>query len=92
LRNTTAQEYDKIIITIQGDGGGSWAAHFDTGQWRLTDAKTDDTYTAKITMSSEDSWKLFSQSIRPESIIDKIQIHGNLNLAQEALAMVSFMA
>jgi hypothetical protein len=92
LRNATAQEQDKIKITISGDGGGSWAASFKAGQWRLTQVKAEDLYAASITIHGTDAWKLFSKSMRPENMLNKIQIQGDVNLAQEALGMVSFMA
>jgi uncharacterized protein (TIGR03083 family) len=91
LRNTTGKPESKVKITVMGDGGGDWIVSFDDSKWRFVQ-DDDDRLTTSITIHGIDAWKMFSKSIRPESILDRIQIQGDKELARVALSMVSFMA
>jgi len=43
-------------------------------------------------MDPDTSWKLFSKSLRPEQLIGKVKIKGDMELGKVVLSMVSVMA
>ena len=91
LRNTTTGIGDTIKMNISGDVGGTWMVRYDGHQWLLiTDVIAQ--ATTEIEIDAEASWKLFSKSLRPDDLRDKISIKGNLDLGEAAIHMVSFMA
>ena len=92
LRTTTAKPGSKIKITITGDGGGNWTVKLMDEKWRFIPDDSDQALATLITLDGADAWKMFSKSIRPESIMNRIQIQGDKELANAALSMVSFMA
>lgn len=92
LRNTSAQEGTTLKVTVSGNGGGDWVVRCNSGRWSFVQVETISTPKTSITIDGADAWKMFSKSIRPDSILDRIQIKGDKDLAQVALSMVSFMA
>lgn len=48
--------------------------------------------TTEIEIDTDTSWKLFSKSLRPEHVKDKVSIHGDKQLDETALTMISVMA
>jgi hypothetical protein len=92
LQNTSPKEGSSIKITVSGDGGGDWAVQYNSGRWNFISPDSKSTFNVSITIAGTDAWKMFSKSIRPEDILERIQIKGDKDLAQVALSMVSFMA
>lgn len=92
LRNTSAHEGAIVKVTVSGDGGGDWVVRYGDSRWNFVQTYQGSAFTASISIQDTDAWKLFSKSIRPESIMDRIQIKGDPALAHAALSMVSFMA
>lgn len=83
--NTTVS----LIVTF--DIGEQWNAIKLKEDWVLnksTDVKSD----AIVKISPDLSWKLFTKSLRPEEIIEKIEISGDKDLAHQCLQMVAVMA
>jgi hypothetical protein len=90
-RNVTATEGTIIQITISTDIGDTWFLVRSNNQWQLTMnyiAPTD----AQLLIEPGIAWKLFSKSIRPEQVKDKVIMSGDMQLAATALNMVSVMA
>jgi hypothetical protein len=48
--------------------------------------------TAEVIIDPDTSWKLFSKSIRPEEIRNKVTIVGDQKLGETTLSMVSVIA
>src|SRR5690606_23228401 len=80
-----------VKMTIKSEIGGSWLLKRTDNKWVLS--KSDIQFpTTEIIIDPDLSWKLFSKSIRPEQIIDQIEVIGRRDLAETALNMVSVMA
>lgn len=90
-RNVGAKDGTLIRITISGETGGSWHLVRRAEKWVLD--KTELSVPAsEIFIEPADAWKLFSKSLRPEQLKNKITIEGDYLLGQTALTMVSVMA
>jgi hypothetical protein len=90
-REIEADEGTVVAITVTGDIGGAWYLTRHTGKWILSkDAAPKST--AAISIDADTAWKLFSKSLRPVQIMNKVTITGNQKLGEAALNMVSVMA
>jgi len=78
-------------MTISSELGGSWYLHRSGNTWKLSQLFRENP-TTEIILDPDDAWKLFSKSIRPDDIRNKITVNGNQPLAEVALSMVSVMA
>ncbi len=91
FRDVNAEEGAVVKVTVISSIGGSWFLERRGVDWLLCD-RTDEPITAELTIDPDTAWKLFSKSIRPDEVKDKITITGNKNLGEVALTMVSVMA
>ena len=90
-RDTKAAEGTVVGVTISSSIGGNWYIKMNKGQWNLTKEKEQAPH-AEIIIDPCVAWKLFSKSIRPEEVKNKVVIKGNQQLGEIALHMVSVMA
>lgn len=90
-RDVEAENDTVIKLTVTSDIGGSWILIRGNNTWNLT-KENNKPPTSEVTIDPNDAWKLFSKSIRPEHIQDKIKITGNEKLGEIALTMISVMA
>lgn len=90
-RNIKAKQGTVVQLTISSEIGGSWCIHADNGGWQLAKEKQE-VPASEIIIDPDTSWKLFSKSLRPEQVKDKIIIHGDRQLGETALNMISVMA
>lgn len=86
-----AEEGTTVKVTVTTDIGGSWALIRINDKWTLT-KNEEQTATTEIIIDPDTSWKLFSKSLRPEQVMDKVKILGEQKLGATALKMVSVMA
>lgn len=91
FRNTAAPNGTLLKLVVTGDAGGAWYLQRQQDHWNLT-AKGEQKPATEVIISPNDAWKLFSKSVRPEQIRDRIVVHGDGALAEVALNMVSVMA
>lgn len=91
FRDVQSENGTFIQVTVTGDAGGSWFLERNNSQWRLAELN-EHTPSSIIEINQDDAWKLFSKSIRPEQLRDKVSIKGDTQLAAVALGMVSVMA
>ncbi len=91
FRKVRAKEGTQVSTHITGEAGGTWHLTKGTQGWNLGSA-TKSIPDAFISIPAEYSWVLFSKSIRPDDIRDKITVQGNTQLANGVLEMVSVMA
>jgi hypothetical protein len=90
-RTITADNGAIVKVTVTSDIGGSWVLIRTDGKWVLSKICSQ-TPTTEIIIDPETSWKLFSKSLHPEQVRDKVNIHGDQKLGEAALTMVSVMA
>jgi hypothetical protein len=91
FRNTDAPDKCIVTVKITGEAGGCWSIIKQPKGWQLIQAQLENP-SATVIIPQEFAWPLFSKSLRPEMVMDKITIQGNHGLAETALGMVSFMA
>jgi len=90
-RNVIAVNGTIIKLTVSTDIGGTWFLTRADNTWHLS-KNVDAPPATIITIDPDIAWKLFSKSIRPESIKEGITISGNEQLGARALTMVAVMA
>jgi uncharacterized protein (TIGR03083 family) len=90
-RSVTAADGTMVKVTITTDIGGSWYMLQTAGKWVLTKEEAVAPAT-EIVIDPDTAWKLFSKSLRPEQVKDKITIDGDKVLGETALTMISVMA
>jgi hypothetical protein len=91
FQNTRAKEGTVVQIIVSGDAGGSWQVVARNNHWSLEKELSHEAATT-IEIDPDDAWKLFSKSIRPGDIREKVSVKGDENLAAVALGMISVMA
>ena len=90
-RHMDAPDGTWVQMTIATEIGGTWHLQRTGGAWKLTDHPEGKPSSVVIT-DPDTSWKLFSKSLRPHQVMDKVTIRGDLRLGETALSMVSVMA
>jgi len=80
-----------VRITIPGDIGGAWHLVRMADKW-VMDKKEYLNPASELIIDPAVAWKLFSKSLRPEHVRDKVIVKGNTSLGETALSMVSVMA
>jgi uncharacterized protein (TIGR03083 family) len=91
FRDMVAADQTSIQIIVTGDTGGSWWLVRRDNKWVL-DKKGIADPSAVVSIEPAIAWKLFSKSIRPEQVMDTIEITGSRELGEKVLSMVSVMA
>ena len=79
-----------IMINITGNGGGTWVLDKSPQQWRLSKELTSDPI-AKITMSDSIAWRVFTDSIDPNSAMKEAVIIGDKALATQVFKLKAVM-
>lgn len=91
FKDVKADEGTVIETHISSEAGGTWYLVRESDSWKLsTSPKSEPMSFVRIPI--ELSWVLFSKSVRPNEIMDKIEIKGDKELANRVLEMVSVMA
>lgn len=90
-RNVNAPKGTVITLKVLTAIGGEWNIIKTDKDWQLTSEKAN-LPDATVCINPDIAWKLFSKSIRPEQVIDQIEITGDQQLGKVALQMVSVMA
>lgn len=80
-----------VKVIVPEDIGGSWQIIKREDAWEFYKGN-DITPAATVSIPAAISWPLFSKSIRPDAIMEKINIEGNHTLGEHALHMVAVMA
>jgi uncharacterized protein (TIGR03083 family) len=91
FRNIDAAEQTLVKINITTDIGGSWFLIRQNNKWApITDPIPQPA--TELSIDPDTAWKLFSKSLRPKQVMDRVIITGNRLLGETALGMVSVMA
>ena len=80
-----------VTIEVLTDIGGQWNILKTESGWQLNkelNLEPD----AHVAIDPDTAWKLFSKSLTPEQVADKVEMKGNKTLAEQALKMVAVMA
>lgn len=91
FRATDAEKGTTIKVTVASDIGGSWFLTRNNEKWMLIN-NYQEKATTEIIIDPDTAWKLFSKSLQPEQVKNKIKIIGEQKLAETVLTMVSVMA
>ncbi len=91
FKDVEAEEGTTIETKITSEAGGTWYLIRSAEGWKL-ESNAQSTPLASVNIPIELSWVLFSKSIRPHEIMDRIEIEGDKDLANKVLEMVSVMA
>lgn len=89
--NISAENGTVVSIEVSTEIGGIWSIVKTDKGWNL-DKGENFNPTSKIVSDPETVWKLFSKSWKPEQVMDKVKITGNIDLAKQALNIVAVMA
>jgi hypothetical protein len=90
-RDVPAADGTSVKVTVTSEIGGSWYLLRVNNIWKLVGTEIEKP-AAEVTVRPEDAWPLFSKSVRPHDIRQKVTITGNVTLGETALSMVSVMA
>jgi len=90
-RDVQAENGMSIKLTITTDLGGSWFLNRVEGKWKVEKSYSKNPST-EISIDPDLAWKLFSKSLRPHEVRDKITVTGDQQLGEVALTMVSVIA
>ncbi len=91
LKDRNAEEGTVLYFTVAGSTGRTWSVQRTNGSWHLIDSLENEPR-AQVIIPADIAWILFSKSRRPEDFKDQIVLKGDIDLAQSAVGMVSFMA
>ena len=91
FKEVNGQEGTTIQTNITSDAGGIWYLKRTIRSWELVPSIDSEPNTI-VTIPIELSWILFSKSIRPYEVMDKVEIIGDEGLGKKVLEMVSVMA
>lgn len=91
FRDITAEEGTVIEAQVTSEAGGTWHLIRRADFWELASG-IKSRPSAVVRIPIEISWVLFSKSVRPHEIMDKIAIEGDEFLAKKVLEMVAVMA
>lgn len=90
-RNVQAREGTIVRVTVPGEIGGSWNLIRHAGKWILDKGELA-APASEIIIEAGDAWRLFSKSLAPVQVKNRIEIKGDYHLGEVALSMVSVMA
>ena len=90
FRGIEAAEGTVVSAHVTSEAGGTWLMTKAKEGWKLIPVAS--TAAASVMIPIELSWVLFSKSIRPDEIANKVVMEGDKVLARKVLEMVSVMA
>ena len=80
-----------VTIEVLTYIGGQWNIVKTENGW-LLNKEINLEPDAHVAIDPDTAWKLFSKSLTPEQVADKVEMKGNKTLAEQALKMVAVMA
>lgn len=89
LRSAQAKEETRVRCIISD--AGQWDFEYRNAGWRLTDSYelVVENY---VEIPPDIAWRLFTKSIRPESVMHLIKMKGDIELTKAVLNLVAVMA
>jgi hypothetical protein len=89
LRSFYREDGTRVKCIISG--AGQWEMEYRNSGWELIDSGDEDTESF-VEIPTDIAWRLFTKSIRPESVKDQIVEKGDKALTQALLNLVAVMA
>ncbi|MBA3260649.1 MAG: maleylpyruvate isomerase N-terminal domain-containing protein [Gemmatimonadales bacterium] len=90
-REVAAAEGTGVGIGIDGEAGGSWALLREGAGWRLYEGGVP-APAARLALSQDTAWRLFSKGLSPAVARERVVIEGNLALGSPLLGALAIMA
>lgn len=91
FRRVDAAPGTAVQLLIQGAAGGQWCVRKTSSAWELL-LGTDSNAAARVTIASEDAWKIFTRGLRGDEARKRVGMEGNPKLAHKVIEMVSVIA
>ncbi len=91
FKEVAADNGTTVSLIVTSDIGGQWNV-VKTDQGWILDKQVSIKSNAMVRIDPNIAWKLFSKSLRPEQVADKVEVSGDKVLGQEVLKIVAFMA
>ena len=91
FRKVEAIEGTAVRMIVASEIGGSWTIEMIEKKWELMSAHSGEA-DVEVIIEPDIAWKLFSKSLRPHEIKNRVTITGKQQLGEVALNMVSVMA
>jgi hypothetical protein len=91
FRQIDAMNGTIVSIKVNSDIGGIWSIIKTSSGWIL-DKSQNLNATSIVIINPDTLWKLFSKSLKPEDVLDKVEMKGDLNYAKHMLSIVAVMA
>jgi hypothetical protein len=92
FRNVDREQGATIQVTITGEIGGSWFLVRQKDKWALENSSPIGFSATEVILDPDIAWRLFSKSIRPQQVGNKVSVTGDQALGEVVLSMVSVMA
>ncbi len=80
---------DIVQVEIEGEGGGIWGILYTASGWVRTESIVSPT--AKVILTEDDAWKLFTKGLSPEVALERIRITGSEALGKQIVKMIAIM-
>jgi hypothetical protein len=90
-RHTTAPEGSSLVVTVLGEGGGTWTLHYDQSQWHLTDTVAENPI-CTIQLAEEVAWRIFTKGITKKEAQAHVVINGDVSVGEKIFEMLAVMA
>ena len=89
-RDTPRERGATVHLAISGEAGGDWTLRRDPGGWTLL-AGAAPAPQARLQLSDDTAWRLFTKGLRPEAARARVTIQGDQALAEVALGSLGIM-
>lgn len=89
-RDVQAQKGTTVVVTIDGEAGGTWCIQRMDDCWLFSG--TPGKATAIVNISHLDAWKIFTKGLSFDEARKRSQTEGDRELAEVALRLIAVMA
>lgn len=89
FRSTHSKEGTRIRCIISG--AGQWDLEYRSAAWTLTDSGGEK-IEHLVEIPADIAWRLFTKSIRPETVLEQIRVGGDKEITSAVLSLVAVMA
>jgi uncharacterized protein (TIGR03083 family) len=90
-RDVAAEPDTTVVLTIEGEAGGSWYLRREIDDWRLY-LETDQAPVAAIAIGQDTAWRLFTKGVDQHTAFARAALHGDRRLAAHLLETVAIIA
>lgn len=90
-RAVVREDGTAVGLVIAGSAGGDWTLRREAGTWHLLGGRHPAPH-ARVTMSEDTAWRLFSKGLAPEAARARTRIDGDQALGEVVLGALAVMA